>query len=339
MKKTFSSFRTKGFKRGVTRKHPLRLQKKHLLGPSLKAKKFEAQHLMPQIIQYRLLDLNKAYLISLSSFHTWNYTLPDHVIGSFIRMFLGIFMQRGNLVTMLNFLKKTKTLSEIVTVAHSRYKISYPSFPSTLEPKTTPYNRPHLFVSRPAIPSVPSRKMERVLTGPGAKTSSRGSFRSKLFKSSKIIRMVKKDLSKKLIYLPLKLKTKKLNIHRVTGFSKGPKLNVRLPKQSSLAFWNLLYQQPLLNYSLKYCRLSRRVRKILKNKYRYSKYYFIIAPYKRRLFTLHLWKYILKFHDERTFFLRLTSFLKNFTNPDPDSLLWSLFYTQQRLALKKLLGR
>jgi hypothetical protein len=115
--------------------------------------------------------------------------------------------------------------------------------------------------------------------------------------------------------------------------------NLSYPKQNSLAIWNLLYQQPLLNYSLKYCRLSRRVRKILKNKYRYSKYYFVIAPYKRRLFTLHLWKYILKFHDERTFFLKFGAFLKNFTNFNEDALLWSLFYTQQRLALKKLLGR
>ena len=112
-----------------------------------------------------------------------------------------------------------------------------------------------------------------------------------------------------------------------------------LPQHKTLLFWNLLYQQPLLNYSLKYCRLSRRVRKILKNKYRYSKYFFMIAPYKRRLYTLHLWKYILKFHDERTFGLKFKSFLLNFSNPDLENLLWSLFYIQQRLALKKLLGR
>jgi len=73
----------------------------------------------------------------------------------------------------------------------------------------------------------------------------------------------------------------------VSNFAWGG-LGFSTPKQNLLAILNLLYQQPLLNYSLKYCRLSRRVRKILKNKYRYSKYYFIIAPYKRRLFTLHL---------------------------------------------------
>lgn len=65
----------------------------------------------------------------------------------------------------------------------------------------------------------------------------------------------------------------------------------------------------------------------------------MIPPAKRRLYTLHLWKYVLKFHDEPTFALRLQAFLKNFTSPEEETLLWSLFYVQQRLALKHLLGR
>ncbi len=81
------------------------------------------------------------------------------------------------------------------------------------------------------------------------------------------------------------------------------------------------------------------MRKILKNKYRYSKYFFMIAPYKRQLFTVHLWKYVLKFHDERSAPLRFAALLKNFTHPQADGLLWSLFFVQQRLALKRLLGR
>lgn len=122
-------------------------------------------------------------------------------------------------------------------------------------------------------------------------------------------------------------------------FSANSELEFRLPPSQFILLWNLLYQQPTLHYSLKYCRLSRRVRKILKNKYRYSKYLFMIPPAKRRLYTLHLWKYVLKFHDEATFALRLQAFLKNFTTPDDETLLWSLFYVQQRLALKHLLGR
>jgi hypothetical protein len=72
------------------------------------------------------------------------------------------------------------------------------------------------------------------------------------------------------------------------GFVIGAPKAVTPPPQKNLKFWSLLSQQPTLSYSLKYCRLSRRVRKILKNKYRYSKYFFMIPAYKRQLYTLHL---------------------------------------------------
>lgn len=114
------------------------------------------------------------------------------------------------------------------------------------------------------------------------------------------------------------------------------------PEHIRPLFWSKLKDQPVLNYCLKYCRLSRRVRKILKNKYRYSKYFFMIIPAKRQLYTLHLWKYILKFHDERTFKERLGNLMNNFNKENLnslDSLLWTLFYSQQRMALKRLLGR
>jgi len=61
-----------------------------------------------------------------------------------------------------------------------------------------------------------------------------------------------------------------------------------LPQHSYILLLSMLATQPVLNYSLKYCRLSRRVRKILKNKYKFSKYFFAIAPHKRQLFTIHL---------------------------------------------------
>jgi hypothetical protein len=94
-------------------------------------------------------------------------------------------------------------------------------------------------------------------------------------------------------------------------------------------------------YGLKYCRLSRRVRKILRNRYRYSKYFFMVPPSKRLIITLHLWKYVLKFYDERTFEERLRALGDNFEPgaPKDEGLLWALFYAQQRLALKHLLGR
>lgn len=87
----------------------------------------------------------------------------------------------------------------------------------------------------------------------------------------------------------------------------------------------MLRDQPHLAYGLKYCRLSRRVRKILRNRYRYSKYFFMVPPAKRMLVTLHLWKYVLKFYDERTLALRLIELGKNFDSvakrADENSLL------------------
>ena len=49
----------------------------------------------------------------------------------------------------------------------------------------------------------------------------------------------------------------------------------------------------------------------------------------------------MKFYDERTFGERLQVLGANFEPgaPRDDGLLWSLFYAQQRLALKHLLGR
>lgn len=113
------------------------------------------------------------------------------------------------------------------------------------------------------------------------------------------------------------------------------------PRTPHLDVWDHLRAQPHMAYGLKYCRLSRRVRKILRNRYRYSKYFFMVPPSKRLIITLHLWKYVLKFYDERTFEERLRALGDNFEPgaPKDEGLLWALFYAQQRLALKHLLGR
>lgn len=111
-----------------------------------------------------------------------------------------------------------------------------------------------------------------------------------------------------------------------------------LPRHSFASFWERLHSQPTLDYALKYCRLSRRVRKILKNKYRYTKYFFVVPPSKRFLFTMHLWKYSLKFHTERNFSSKLSGLFNNLQSPRQEALIWTLFYVQQRLALKRLLN-
>lgn len=67
----------------------------------------------------------------------------------------------------------------------------------------------------------------------------------------------------------------------------------------------------------------------------------MIPPSKRLVVTLHLWKYALKFYDERTFEERLRALGSTLDPQAPrdEGLLWPLFYAQQRLALKRLLGR
>ena len=60
------------------------------------------------------------------------------------------------------------------------------------------------------------------------------------------------------------------------------------PRTPHLEMWDHLRAQPHMAYGLKYCRLSRRVRKILRNRYRYSKYFFMVPPSKRLIITLHL---------------------------------------------------
>jgi hypothetical protein len=61
-----------------------------------------------------------------------------------------------------------------------------------------------------------------------------------------------------------------------------------LPPDRRGTAWDALRAQPRLTYGLKYCRLSRRVRKILRNKYRYAKYTCMIPPRKRLMATLHV---------------------------------------------------
>lgn len=85
-----------------------------------------------------------------------------------------------------------------------------------------------------------------------------------------------------------KPKVPKLHFARRRALIKPLALQIALPQHQHILLLSLLANQPVLNYSLKYCRLSRRVRKILKNKYRFSKYFFAIAPHKRQLYTIRL---------------------------------------------------
>ena len=201
-----------------------------------------------------------------------------------------MFMKNGNLVAMLKLFKHVKGLPEVLEGGYGGYKTVGFSFPTTLTPQIYLAPQPPFGAFRPlashicykllkakkaacpqskgrlnsARPSVPRRKGARFVFG-------------KLI-GGRLSRLVLSRQKVRLATAPASI----TEACTATPPLKG------LPKQSTLAVLNMLYGQPLLNYSLKYCRLSRRVRKILKNKYRYSKYYFVIPAFKRRLYTLHL---------------------------------------------------
>ena len=74
--------------------------------------------------------------------HTWSYTLPDLAIGSFVKMVSGVFMQRGDVVTMLNLFKHLRGLQSLSLSAQSTYKVIDPSFPATMSPTAIVNTRP-----------------------------------------------------------------------------------------------------------------------------------------------------------------------------------------------------
>lgn len=323
--------------------------------------------------------LDKAYLIPLTDTHTWTYTLPSNVIGAFIRLFAGVFMRQGDLLGLLKILgqcarvqpvqsEKTYEISYPSFIAYPRATISTTNELSQLRLEIPASFLPVRARGLRAVKMATfALKAKRPLRFPLRKLKTKLKIKTLAKLSRKVQKKKIKVLRPTLAFqgravwselrrvrrvgvkrqLRFQPQLRRLSLHTpVSGLvarglmlKQAPALATPDLSHQNLHFWNLLQRQPTLTYSLKYCRLSRRVRKILKNKYRYAKYFFMIAPYKRRLYTLHLWKYVLQFHDERSLTIKLNELFKNFTHPDSESLLWSLFYIQQRLTLKKLLGR
>lgn len=275
-----------------------RLSKRRLPLFTLKLRRPVDISLTAPIVQYRMPSINKSYMISTLPTHTWSYTSPDLVLGSYIRMVSGVFMQKGNMLSMLRLFKHFKNLTDPIVAAHSNYKIVEPSFPAQVLPVALSFKRRPLQMASFSTTPIGPKKLDGVPTSVCPKLGPKinkvaafsGKGRIKFSKGSGVLNFRKKPSRLPCLPRPSKFK---ITLRGAAPFSQSLAFNTSgvgfsYPKQNSFAVWNLLYQQPLLNYSLKYCRLSRRVRKILKNKYRYSKYYFVIAPYKRRLFTLHL---------------------------------------------------
>jgi hypothetical protein len=62
-------------------------------------------------------------------------------------MVSGVFMQRGDLITMLNLFKNLKNMGGVVSTAKASYKVVEPSFPSSLTPTFSSLKAPLLLTT------------------------------------------------------------------------------------------------------------------------------------------------------------------------------------------------
>jgi hypothetical protein len=123
------------------------LRKKGLALVPLKLKRAVGTPIAVPVVQYRTFTLNKSYLISTLPTHTWTYTSPDFIVGSYIRMVSGVFMQKGSMLTMLKLFRGFKDLTGPVLSAHSDYKIVEPSFSAQISPLVFSFKKTPLHLS------------------------------------------------------------------------------------------------------------------------------------------------------------------------------------------------
>ncbi len=77
-----------------------------------------------------LQGLDVSYLMPFSRSHTWTYTLPMEVAGSFFRLFTGVFIRHGGLLMLLKlFCTLSSTLAPALAQAPA-FALSHPSFPA-----------------------------------------------------------------------------------------------------------------------------------------------------------------------------------------------------------------
>jgi hypothetical protein len=196
------------------------------------------------------------------NFQPWGYTLPTHVRGAFIRTLGGVLMRHGRARPCL------RALHSFCSAAPAPSRA--PFVPAPVGPQVVVHVGGTKARARPLCRRlIPARPWAlRCLGAPLAAQPSLAPQGRRLARPSRVPPQPRSQLG--------------------AGGELAPRFGPQLPQAAHLATWDMLRDQPRLAYGLKYCRLSRRVRKILRNKYRYSKYFFMVPPAKRLLVTLHL---------------------------------------------------
>jgi hypothetical protein len=86
-------------------------------------------------------------------------------------------------------------------------------------------------------------------------------------------------------------------------------------------------------YRVSFVGLSRRLRKIVKNKYRFRRQYVCVLPASRLRYGFHLVRFCLKFADGRTRLERLLSLVKSVLFQEDSSPILFMRYQQQKHVL------
>jgi len=83
---------------------------------------------IPYSIEVPNLGIDNAYFMPTLPIQRWAYTMPNAVLGAFIRLFTGVFMRDGNLLSLLKVL--TACSLTLTDVSRPNFEVSYPSFSS-----------------------------------------------------------------------------------------------------------------------------------------------------------------------------------------------------------------
>lgn len=109
-------------------------------------------------------------------------------------------------------------------------------------------------------------------------------------------------------------------------------------KEPALRWLTALQNLPVLEvaYRVTYSQLNRKIRKIVKNKYRYQKRYEWIQPRGRPRFVVNLFKKLLQLQPELTFLERCQALLIETLTLHQSSALALLLYQHQTLTVSML---